>query len=597
MAVRVEDGLLSLKNPRDRVKSRDDFNAKDIFGNLSNSRLGGDRRRRRIIIAILIVCALVAVLVAAEYWTNHGKIYRGVTVGNVSVGGMTPEEARAALEERGAFDRIRFTGGPGEEFAVTAKEMGLDFDVQATADRAYGVGREGSIPRRLGERMEAVWGTVNVSPVVDYDREVVRAKIENRALRLNREPRNAYVSISGSTAEAVESQEGYEVDVAATAKNADTALESMSGEAEIVGETQEPSVLTPAAQEAAGVAEEAMSEPVVLTAGGEEWELSPEEIGYALSFEPRGGELRVGLDRERLREALSDMYDDLTVEPVEAGFTFRGDRVVVTKSQTGKEIEEDKLFEAVEDGLFDGRREYEVPVITAHPELATDEAEKLKPTELIGTYRTNYNLSSDKSPERVENLDIASNAISGTFLAPGEVFSANEVLSPLDYYETKVIILGREEKADGGGLCQVSSTLYMAANYAGLEIVERNPHQAQLPYIRPGLDATVWFGALDMKFKNTTDGYIFLREYVAGDGYIYAEIWGRPTGKEVEMDSEPEYLGPDYSEWITYQKVKENGKVVFDDVLYKTTYKPLVDDKGKTIEPNSEELNIPPVNY
>jgi vancomycin resistance protein YoaR len=256
------------------------------------------------------------------------------------------------------------------------------------------------------------------------------------------------------------------------------------------------------------------------------------------------------------------------------------------------------LLDALEAGLFDGKREFEVPVATTEPELTTAQAEKLKPTERIGTYRTDYTLSSDKSPERVDNLDIASKAISGKFLAPGEVFSVNEVLSPLEYNETKVIIEGKEEKADGGGLCQVSSTLYMAANYAGLDIVERHPHDAQLPYIRPGLDATVWFGSLDMKFENTTDGYIFLREYVADDGYIYAEIWGKPTGKSVEMDSEPLYLGADYSQWETYQKVAdEDGKVVFDGVIHKDTYMPLIDEKGKTIAPNSEELNIAPVNY
>jgi len=160
----------------------------------------------------------------------------------------------------------------------------------------------------------------------------------------------------------------------------------------------------------------------------------------------------------------------------------------------------------------------------------------------------------------------------------------------------KLIIFGKEEKADGGGLCQVSSTLYIAANYAGLEIVERHPHYAQLPYIRPGLDATVWFDALDMKFKNTTEGYLLLREYVADDGYIYAEIWGRPAGKEVEMDSEAEYMGPDYSKWVTHKKVKENEKVVFDEVLYRDTYKPLVDEKGKIIRPDSEEVITAPVN-
>jgi vancomycin resistance protein YoaR len=594
---------LSLKNPRDRVNSRTGFGTRNVFGSFPDSRpkgRKGGRPRRGIIGVILVICAVVAVLVAADYWTNAGRIFQGVTVGNVSVGGETSEEARGMVEERVAdeLEEIRFTGGP-DEFALSAKDINLNVDAVGTVDRAYAVGREGSIPKRIGERMEAAWGTVETSPVVDYDRETVRSRIENRAARANAQPRDATVNIRGSEAEVVESREGYTLDVADTAANLDRALGRMSGEVEVAGEAVEPAVLTPAAEEAAGIAEEAMSAPVTLTADGEEWEFSREEIGQSLSFAPRGnGELRVGLDREQLRESLSDVYDDLTVEPVEAGYEIRGDEVAVTKSRTGTDIEEEELLDALEAGLFDGKREYEVPVATTEPELTTAQAEKLKPTERIGTYRTDYTLSSDKSPERVDNLDIASKAISGKFLAPGEVFSVNEILSPLEYNETKVIIEGKEEKADGGGLCQVSSTLYMAANYAGLDIVERHPHDAQLPYIRPGMDATVWFGSLDMKFENTTDGYIFLREYVADDGYIYAEIWGKPTGKKVEMDSEPLYLGADYSQWETYQKVTdEDGKVIFDGVLHKDTYMPLIDEKGKTIAPNSEELNIAPVNY
>ncbi len=588
---------MSLKNPRrNRISFRDELNAR---GGSPDKRLG--RGRRRIVGPVIVICAILAVLVAADYGMNQGMIYRGVEVGGVDLSGKTPEEARALVEERSndALQEIRFTGEAGE-FTLTAREMGLDFDAAGTVDRAYAVGREGSVLKRLGDRIEATWTTVRVSPVVDYDREVTRAKIENLAKRVNQEPQDAYVAVRGPQAEAVESREGYVVDVEATAANVDGALESMSGEAEIVGGTLEPEVLTPAAEEAAEQAREVISEPVVLTYEDEDWRLSPTEIGQTLSFTPEGGELRIGLDRERLRDALSDVYDDIEVEPVEAGFEFAGNGVIVTKSQTGKEIEEEKLLGAIEAGLFEGVRAYDVPVATTDPKLTTAEAEKLKPTELIGSYRTNYTLSSDKSPERVDNLRIASNAINGTFLAPGEVFSANEILSPLEYNETKVIILGKEEKADGGGLCQVSSTLYMAANYAGLEIVERNAHDAQLPYIRPGLDATVWFGSLDMKFKNTTDGYLLIREMVGNDGFIYAEIWGQPTGKTVEMDSEPEYVGPDYSKWVTHQKVTdENGKVVFDDVLRKDTYKPLVDDKGKTLRPDSEEVTqmVMPVNY
>ena len=587
---------MSLKNPRDRVRPRDPLDARDLFDTPPRRR-SKDRRRRNTV-PVLVICAIVAVLVAADYWMHYGRIYPGVEIENVSLGGQTPEEARAKVEERarGTIKEVRFTG-EREEFSLSAERLDVGFDARETVDRAYAVGREGGILERLGDRLSASWTTVNIPAVADFDRQVARTEIENLARRTNVEPQDAYVSISGPKVETGESREGYAIDVEATQANLEKALQSMSGEVELVGGTQEPEVLTPAAEQAADEAREAVSEPAVLSYEDDDWRLSPTEIGQTLSFMPEGGELRLGLDRQRLRDALSDVYEDTEAEPVEAGYEFQGNGVAVTQSQPGREIEDEELFGAIETGLFEGVREYDVPVAITEPELTSDEAEKLKPTELIGSYRTNYTLSSDKSSERVENLDIASNAISGKFLAPGEVFSVNEVVSPLKYNETKVIILGREEKADGGGLCQVSSTLYMAANYAGLEIVERHAHDAQLPYIRPGLDATVWFGSLDMKFENTTDAYVLLREYVADDGYIYAEIWGQPTGKAVEMDSEPEYVGPDYSKWITYQKVTENGKVVFDDALRKDTYKPLVDDKGKTVAPNDPYLNIAPAIY
>ncbi len=423
---------------------------------------------------MFLVCALfVAALWTADYWRNHGKIYPGVEVGSIPLGGKTPEEARRIIEERtGTLEEITLTGP--EEFALSSGEIGVNFDVGTTVDRAYGVGRQGNAVERVGERVEATRGTVRVPLAVDYD-------------------------------------------------------------------------------------------------------------------------------RKQLRDGLSGVFAALTVEPVEAELQVNGSEVSVTQSRTGQKVDEEKLLGDIEAGILEGEREYELPVVTDEPELTTAEAENLKPTTLLGRYRTDHRETSDKSEERQDNLRIASDAINGTLVAPGEVFSLNEVVSPLDYNKTKIILDGKEDKADGGGLCQVSSTLYMAANYAGLEIVERHPHHSQLPYIRPGFDATVWFGGplsepLDMKFKNDTEGYLLLREWVADDGFIYAEIYGRPTGEEVEMESEPEYVGPDRSKWTTYKKVTENGKVVFDDVFHKDVYLPLVDEKGKVIRPDSEEAKPAPAN-
>ena len=460
---------MSLRDKRYRASS------KDIIGDFPDHRLKSRWRWRIVVLVLAIICAVVAALVVADYWTNHGRIYPGVSAGSVDLGDKTPEEARKTLQERtgGGLKEIELTGP--RSFNVSSKDVGVNFDVQATVEQAYAVGREGSILKRISERIEASWGgTVYVPLVVDYD-------------------------------------------------------------------------------------------------------------------------------RQRLRDGLSDVLATLTVEPVEAEFRVNGSAVSVTQSSTGQHVDEQKLLDDMEAGLPEAKREYEIPIVTDEPELTTEEAENLKPTTLLGKYRTDYRETSDKSEERLENLRIASKAIDGTLLPPGEVFSLTEKTSSEDYNKTKVIYEGKEDKADGGGLCQVSSTLYMAANYAGLEIVERHPHYAQLPYIRPGFDATVWFGdwrsqPLDMKFKNDTDGYLLIREYVAEDGFIYAEIWGRPTGKKVEMDSESEYVGPDYSKWTTYKKVEEDGEVVFDDVLHKDVYMPLVDEKGKTIRPDSEEAKPAPIN-
>lgn len=591
---------MSLKNPRDRVGSRGDLNPSSVFEDFPKYAQKGNRRRM-VMVTLLVICAVVAVLVTVDYWRHYGKIYSGVEVGGTNLGDKTPEEARAMLEKStGGLKEIRFTGP--ETFTLSADKLGVGYDVRSTVDQAYAVGRQGGILARISDRIGATWGEVSVSAVADYKQDVARNYIKNLAARENTKPKDAYVAINGSRADVVDSSEGYAVDVDATMANVDQALKNVSGEAEIAGKTLEPQVSTSAAEEAAQEAQQAMSGPMILTAGNKQWKISPEVIGQTLSFTPKNSKIQVGLDQEQLKNALSDVYKDLEVEPVEAGFKFNdtqgGTDISVTQSQTGKKIDEEKLFDAIESGLFQGQRNYDVPVVTTQPKLTTEQAEKIKPTALIGSYRTNYTLTTDQSPERVENLRIASNAITGTLLAPDDVFSVNDVASPLHYNETHVIIQGKEEKADGGGLCQVASTLYNAVNYAGLDVLERHPHDSQLPYIRPGLDATVWFGALDMKFQNTSDNYILLREYVSDDGYIYAQVFGQPTGKKVEMDSQPEYLGSDYSKWTTTQKVTDDkGKVLFDDVIHKDTYKPLIDEHGQVIPPNYPYLNIAPVIY
>ena len=579
---------MSLKNRRERKGHvGGDFSPDGRFGSGSIERRS---RRHSIASLVVIVCAVVAVLVAADYLMNSGKIYRGVEVGDVALGGKTPAEARQIVEERatGPLQEIEFSGP--EQFTRTAEEMGVSFNIEATVNEAYAVGREGNTLERLGERARAFLIGVTVAPDVNYRPEKARTEVGEIASQVNREPVDASVNVYGSEVEVVESREGYTLDSAATMESVDSAIEDMSGQVKLVGEVLEPGITTAEAQTAAEKARRAVSEQLVFKAEGKSWTLSPADVGSALDITRRDGEIGVSLNRDRLEDRLANVYADLTVEPVEASFDFGANgAVIVMPGREGQKIQEDKFLGAIQDGLFQDKREYEVPIVVDKPQYTTAELEAIKPTELQGSYRTNYRATTDQGQTRVKNLEIASDAVSGTFIAPGETFSMVDHVAGLDYFETHVIVDGAETTADGGGLCQVTSTLYNAALYAGLEVTERTAHYSQLPYIRPGMDATVWYGDLattaddlDMTFKNTTDGYVLLEEYVADDGYIYANVYGVPDRVKVQMSSEALYKEENSSKWVTYYTRTDNGEVVYED-QWKTEYGALIDDKGKKI--------------
>lgn len=579
---------MSLKNRRDRQAGSHAGGGFSPSGFGSTKTFG--RKRRSIAGPILIACAVLAVLVAADQLLNSGRIYRGVEVGDVALGGSTPAEAKQIVQERatGAVKEIQFSGT--EQFTRMSREMGVKFNVDATVEEAYAVGREGNILERLEERARALVVGVKVPADVDYGSGRARAEVEEIASQINHEPEEASVRVVGSEVEVTESREGYELDVAATMGSVNGAIEDMSGQARLVGDVLEPGITTAEAEAAAKKARSAVSEQLVFKAEGKSWTLSPADIGSSLDVTRKDGKLQVSLNRDRLEERLAHVYADLNVKPVEASYDFGPNGgVIVTQSKEGRKVAEDKFLGAIEEGLFEGKREYQVPITVDKPTYTTAGLEAKKPTKLIGTYRTNYRATTDQGRTRVENLKIASNAVSGTFVAPGEIFSMLDHIAGLDYHETHVIVDGAETFAEGGGLCQVTSTLYNAALFAGLEVTERTAHYAQLPYIRPGMDATVWYGDLattaddlDMKFKNTTEGYVLIEEYVAGDGYIYANVYGVPDKVDVEMYSEEVWMTKDASEWTTYYTRTENGEVVYED-QWNTEYDALVDDKGKKI--------------
>lgn len=143
----------------------------------------------------------------------------------------------------------------------------------------------------------------------------------------------------------------------------------------------------------------------------------------------------------------------------------------------------------------------------------------------IGSFATKFNL---ENKPRVENLRLASQAISGVVLNPGDVFSYNATVGPTTeargFKKAEIIVKGEKKQGFGGGVCQISSTLYNAALKAGMEIIERHPHSKEVPYVAKNKDAATSYGGIDLKFKNTKEHPVLISASVQGNN-VFVDIY------------------------------------------------------------------------
>ena len=168
----------------------------------------------------------------------------------------------------------------------------------------------------------------------------------------------------------------------------------------------------------------------------------------------------------------------------------------------------------------------EIPLQVMEPTVTMEEYNNKNYPDVLSSYRSAHTYNTN----RTTNLTIACQAIDGTVLAPGEVFSFNNVVGERTIekgYKEGIVYAdgGESEMEEGGGICQVVSSVYMCALTADLQIVERQPHMYPVGYVKPGCDATVYWGAVDFKFKNTNSTPIKINASVSG-GYVNVSFVG-----------------------------------------------------------------------
>lgn len=253
---------------------------------------------------------------------------------------------------------------------------------------------------------------------------------------------------------------------------------------------------------------------------------------YRLIKEPKtvNYKLKVSYDTKPLQALINQVGSEVDRDAVNSTINLsNGFNVIPEKN--GKKLDRSKLLKELEDEL--NKNEAQKIVIDAPIQetkaRVTQETLKNINTK-IGSFSTNF--GSISSPQRANNITIAAKSIDGTLLLPGEIFSFNNVVGERTAqkgYEAAPVIIGDKlESGLGGGICQVSTTLYNATLSAGIPSVERTKHSMPVHYVAQGMDATVSYGSIDYKFKNTFNYPIYIQAYTS-EGVVTFNLYSNSS--------------------------------------------------------------------
>ncbi len=483
-----------------------------------------------------------------------GRALPGVRSGDVRLSGKTTGQIAAAVAEAYTYPQTGLLALRDGASVWTAHpaELGVSIDGAAVAERALAVGRRGSLGFRLQEQIDAWLSGADVSAVIVFDQARGAAYLQTLAATIDKTQFEATLGISGLEVTVQPGQIGRRVDIDATLMVIEPSIAQLiDADLPLVVRETPPLVLD--ASEQAAVARRILSQPLTLTADGAgPWSFDPPTLAGMLRFnlvqDTQGGRYQIGVDPQTMVDFLGPRAAGLERGPQNARFVFNDDTRqldLIQDSIDGRVLDIPGTIEAINKGLATGEHSIGLAFQTEAPAVAgTATAADLGITELVVSTKTYFTGS---SPERIQNIRIASSAFHGLLVAPGQTLSMADGLGDISldsgYAEALIIIGNRTVKGVGGGVCQVSTTLFRAAFYGGYQIDERYPHAYRVGYYEqgpnspgPGLDATVFAPLVDFKFTNDTDHWLLMETYMYSNALEW-KFYSAKDGRVVSWET------------------------------------------------------------
>lgn len=536
---------------------------------------------------VLGLGALVAGGWVAAYFGAGDKVPKGTTVAGVDIGGKTQSQAATLLEEE-LGDRL------GETVEVTVGDESVEI---VPADAGYSIEYVESVADAGGEKSWSparLWdyytgGGEELDPVVRVDASAADAALRPLADAVDQAPVDGAVEFKQGRVVTSDAETGRGIDLGQAREQIAGDFLTADGSVELELTDLEPEVdqadVDRAVEE---FANPAMSGPVRLVFGQESVALRPRDYSKALSMAPNDGALSPVVDEKAFAKLLSGKVSEAD-KPVDATVELVKGKPKVIPAKPGVSFEPEAVESVFLELLTeDGDREGEVEATVKEPDFSTADAKKLGIKQKVSSEFTNF----PYAEYRNVNIGRAGELIDGTVLKPGETFSLNDTVGERtaeNGFTTGFIISDGIFKEDyGGGVSQMATTTYNAAFFAGLKDVEHKPHSFYIDRYPAGREATVAWGAVDLRFKNDTPYGILIDVDVtpssaASQGTARVTMWSTKHWDITTKTSDPyNQTSPGTRTLTTADCYPNTGYGGFDVDVWRYFSKPGEDSVEKT---------------
>lgn len=537
---------------------------------------------RNILISLAGFACLCLMIFSLLFVLQRNKILWRSQVGFIKVGNLTKEQASEKIQdhiEDLQNQKLTLTNDKTNQ-EIPFTELGITFEVEKSKNEVFSKGHTGTFLSQFIERITSLFDK-NYAPLyLDTNEEELKNTLKTTFPNIERAKVDSHLSWNNNQLEIIPAQNGIKFDIQRI-KN-QLKLNIKKGEIKNLELTFiEESVIDKSfiLNQKKIKLEAIVNKKTTLTSSGYYQEINSDQKKewFDLSSDESL------FNDQAITKTLNEFANTIRIEPVNAELGLNNNKVIITNTgQDGRELNIDKSVEIVKQTI---QQNDQIPLL-AEPKQPTVNQNTLTNLGLTQQISTAETFFAGSGWSRVKNIQTGANKIHGHLIKPNEEFSIIEAIGPVTYEagfkDAPIIIPGAVENDIGGGLCQVSTTMFQTAINAGLQISERWPHSFIVSYYgTPGSDAAIYPPYKDLKFKNNTPGHILIQTR-ATDTSLAFDFFGTPDGRQIKIvGPHLSYPGNGYTNANLTIETYNNNQLI-NTQSFESSYKPRSEFETRT---------------